>query len=82
MGLTERDRAILEFEQGWRHLPGPEAAAIAEKLRLSPTRHYAVLDALLDDPRRWRPTRCWSGGCGAASGGGFGPRARAGVDDP
>lgn len=50
MGLTERDRAILEFEQGWWRLPGPKAAAISDRLQMSPARYYEVLDGLIDDP--------------------------------
>jgi hypothetical protein len=50
VGLTDGDRAILEFEQGWWQRPGPKAAAITEHLGLSPTRYYQLLNALIDDP--------------------------------
>jgi hypothetical protein len=50
MGLSPRDRAILNFERSWRQLPGPKEVAIREHLRISPSRYYALLNALLDDP--------------------------------
>jgi Protein of unknown function (DUF3263) len=50
MGLSTRDRAILNFERNWRQLPGPKEAAIREHLRMSPSRYYALLGALLDEP--------------------------------
>jgi hypothetical protein len=50
VALTDRDRAILEFEQIWWTLPGAKGAAIAEHLGLSPTRYYQLLNALIDDP--------------------------------
>jgi Protein of unknown function (DUF3263) len=50
VGLTDADRAILDFERGWWLRPGPKAAAITEELGLSPGRYYKVLNALLDDP--------------------------------
>jgi hypothetical protein len=48
--LTDRDRAILDFERGWWQLPTSKSAGIREHLHLSPTRYYQVLSALLDDP--------------------------------
>lgn len=50
MGLSTRDRAILDFERSWRRLPGPKEHAIREHFRISPSRYYALLTALLDDP--------------------------------
>jgi hypothetical protein len=50
VGLTDRDRAILEFEQGWWRRPGRKALAITAQLGLSPARYYELLNALLDDP--------------------------------
>jgi hypothetical protein len=49
-GLSERDRAVLDFER--RSWPGAGAKerAIRERLGLSPTRYYQLLNALLDDP--------------------------------
>lgn len=50
VALSDRDRAILEFEQVWWTLPGRKAAAITDHLGLSPTRYYELLNALIDDP--------------------------------
>lgn len=50
MSLSARDHAILDFERTWRQLPGPKEIAIREHLRISPSRYYALLSALLDDP--------------------------------
>ncbi|SOD66016.1 Protein of unknown function [Streptomyces zhaozhouensis] len=49
-GLGERDRAVLALER--RSWPGPGAKerAIRERLGISPTRYYQLLNALLDDP--------------------------------
>ena len=50
-GLGERERAVLALER--RSWPGPGAKerAVRERLGLSPTRYYQLLNALLDDPR-------------------------------
>lgn len=50
-GLSDRDRAVLGVER--RNWPGPGAKerAIRERLGMSPTRYYQLLNALLDDPR-------------------------------
>ncbi|MDT0441980.1 DUF3263 domain-containing protein [Streptomyces johnsoniae] len=50
-GLSDRDRAVLAVER--RSWPGPGAKerAIRERLGMSPTRYYQLLNALLDDPR-------------------------------
>jgi hypothetical protein len=50
VALTERDRAILDFERGWWAQPGPKDAAIRAHLELSGTRYYRLLNELLDDP--------------------------------
>ncbi len=50
MGLTEREKAILDFEQRWRTLPGPKEQAIRERLAMSPTQYYALLGRLVDSP--------------------------------
>jgi hypothetical protein len=50
MGLSARDRAILDFERFWPHEPGPKDIAIRERLHMSPTRYYELLSALLEDP--------------------------------
>lgn len=49
--LPERDRAVLAVERrGWPG-PGAKERAIRERLGISPTRYYQLLNALLDDPR-------------------------------
>jgi hypothetical protein len=48
MGLTERDRAILDFERSWWSEPGPKEVAIKARFDLSTTRYYAILNELLD----------------------------------
>ena len=58
MPLTDRDRAILDFERTWWLEPGPErpsgaggtgpkAAAIQARTGLSPTRYYRLLAQLI-----------------------------------
>jgi hypothetical protein len=50
MALTERDRAILDFERSWWTEAGPKDAAIRERFELSGTRYYQLLAELIDDP--------------------------------
>ena len=50
MALSDRDRAILEFECGWWLEPGPKEAAIRSRLGLSASRYRELLHQLLDDP--------------------------------
>lgn len=50
MALTDRDRAILAFEQGWWLEPEPKERAIRARLDLSPSRYRELLAALLDEP--------------------------------
>jgi hypothetical protein len=50
VALTDRDRAILDFERGWWLLPSSKRAAIRAHLAVSPTRYYQLLNVLLDDP--------------------------------
>ncbi|MGH9224363.1 MAG: DUF3263 domain-containing protein [Acidimicrobiales bacterium] len=50
MALTDRDRAILDFERSWWMEPGSKTAAIRQRLRLSPTRYYTLLAELLASP--------------------------------
>lgn len=47
MELTERDKAILEFERSWWTLGGPKEALILERFDLSATRYYQILGELL-----------------------------------
>ncbi len=48
MELTERDRAILEFERSWWSEGGPKEALIVERFELSASRYYQILGELLD----------------------------------
>ncbi|WP_405685716.1 DUF3263 domain-containing protein [Streptomyces sp. NBC_00057] len=51
VGLSARDRAVLAVErQSWAG-PGAKERAIRERLGISPTRYYQLLNALLDDRR-------------------------------
>lgn len=50
-GLGERDRAVLALERRSWSGPGAKERAIRERLGISPTRYYQLLNALLDDPR-------------------------------
>jgi hypothetical protein len=53
MELTERDRAILDFERSWWVEQGPKEALIRERFELSATRYYQVLNELLDTPEAY-----------------------------
>lgn len=48
MELTDRDRAILDFERSWWAETGTKEALIRERFELSATRYYELLGALLD----------------------------------
>ena len=50
MVLTDRDRAILDFERSWWSEPGKKELAIRERFDLSTTRYYEILNELLDSP--------------------------------
>ncbi|HSL59203.1 MAG TPA: DUF3263 domain-containing protein [Acidimicrobiales bacterium] len=50
MSLTDRDRAILDFERSWWTQTGPKEIAIRERFELSATRYYQILAELLDHP--------------------------------
>lgn len=50
MALSDREQAILDFERAWWTEPGPKEHAIRERLELSPTRYYQVLNELLNSP--------------------------------
>lgn len=49
MALTDRDRAILDFERSWWTQPGPKETAIRDRFELSPTRYYEIVNELLED---------------------------------
>ena len=48
MALTERERAILDFEGSWWTVPGPKEAAIKARLGISPSRYREILGLLID----------------------------------
>jgi hypothetical protein len=50
MELSDRERAILDFERGWWTRPGPKEAAIRAELAVSATRYYEILRSLVDRP--------------------------------
>ncbi|MEU4268794.1 DUF3263 domain-containing protein [Streptomyces sp. NPDC026092] len=50
-GLGERERAVLALERRAWPGPGAKERAVRERLGLSATRYYQLLNALLDDPR-------------------------------
>ena len=48
--LSDRDRAILEFERQWWKYAGAKESAVREQFDMSATRYYQVLNALIDRP--------------------------------
>ena len=46
--LTDRDRALLDFEGEWRRHRGAKEEAIRTELGLSPARYYQLLGRLID----------------------------------
>ncbi len=50
-GLSERDRAVLDLAGRQWPAAGVRERAIRERLGISPTLYYQLLNALLDDPR-------------------------------
>lgn len=48
--LTERDKAILDFERAWWHETGPKESLIQERFELSANRYYEILGELLESP--------------------------------
>lgn len=48
MALSDRDRAILDFEGSWWTQPGPKEAAIRARLGMSPSRYRQLLAVLVD----------------------------------
>ncbi|UNO40443.1 DUF3263 domain-containing protein [Streptomyces sp. MST-110588] len=49
--LTAQDEAVLGVERRSWAGPGVKERVIRERLGISPTRYYQLLNALLDDPR-------------------------------
>ena len=48
MDLTERDRAILDFERSWWAESGPKEQLIRDRFELSAARYYQILNELLE----------------------------------
>lgn len=48
MPLSDRDRAILDFERSWWTEAGPKELAIRDRFGLSPTRYYQLLNDMLE----------------------------------
>jgi hypothetical protein len=48
--LSDRDRAILDFERTWWTQPGLKEVAIRVRFDLSTTRYYEILNDLLEMP--------------------------------
>src|SRR6202008_4731522 len=48
MVLSERERAILDFERTWWTEPGPKEVAIKERFDLSSGRSYKLLNTLIE----------------------------------
>lgn len=49
MALTERDRAILDFERTWWLEPGSKEQRIRDALAMSATRYYQLIAELVDE---------------------------------
>ena len=50
LGLSVRDREILEFERAWWKYAGAKEQAVRDQFGMSATRYYQVLNALIDRP--------------------------------
>lgn len=50
MGLTPRERAVLEFERRWWTEPGPRDLRIRERFDISVGEYAEELHALVDRP--------------------------------
>ncbi len=48
MALTDRDRAIIEFERTWWSEDASKESNIRERFELSTTRYYELLGELID----------------------------------
>jgi hypothetical protein len=53
MELTDRDRAILDFERSGWHETGPKESLIQERFQLSASRYYEILGELLESPEAY-----------------------------
>jgi len=50
MKLSDEQKVMLELEGSWWRHPGAKEAVIRERLELSSTRYYQVLNRLIDEP--------------------------------
>jgi hypothetical protein len=48
--LTDRDRAILDYERTWRTAPYRKGAVIRERFGLSASRYYEIVNQLSERP--------------------------------
>ena len=48
MGLSDRDREILAFEESWWITPGSKGEGIRVRLGMSPTQYYRHLGELVE----------------------------------
>jgi hypothetical protein len=46
--LTDRERAVLDFEREWWQLPGPKESQIRVRFGTSGTTYYRMLSALIE----------------------------------
>lgn len=49
MPLSDRDRALLDFESQWTRHGAAKEEAVRSDLGLAPARYYQLLERLLDD---------------------------------
>jgi len=49
-GLTDGERALLDFEAGWWRSGAPKDAQIRAKFDLSTSRYHQAINALIDRP--------------------------------
>jgi hypothetical protein len=50
VALTEHEQAVLDFERSWWTVDGVKEVLIEERLGLTSSRYYQVLNELLDRP--------------------------------
>jgi hypothetical protein len=48
--LSDRDRAMLEFERQWWKFAGSKEEAIRQRFDMSGTRYFQILNGLIDRP--------------------------------
>ncbi len=50
VGLSERDRAILEFERSWWTAEASKEEEIQSRFNLTTARYYQILNHIIDQP--------------------------------